>query len=119
MQIKRRNGYFTLSKEQQQQRQDRIARSLIYLVYDHEKIKFSEIKSRARRREISECRQIAMYFLRKHTKLSSSKIGAYFNRDHATVLNSVKQVNNHVLTERDYANKIEDINTLLLNELSL
>jgi len=51
-----------------------------------------EICSKSRKRSIAWPRQVAMYLARCHTDASLEAIGREFNRDHATVLHSVKRI---------------------------
>ena len=50
------------------------------------------IKSRTRRREVVDVRQVAMYLVQKYTRLNLKKTGELFNRDHATVLHAKRRV---------------------------
>ena len=51
-----------------------------------------ELQSRSRRKELTFPRQVGMYLCRKHTETSLAEIGKEFNRDHSTVLHSIKVV---------------------------
>ncbi|NDY43180.1 chromosomal replication initiator protein DnaA [Dissulfurirhabdus thermomarina] len=51
-----------------------------------------DLRSRSRRRAVSWPRQVAMYLARRFTEDSLEAIGRHFNRDHATVLHSVKRI---------------------------
>jgi chromosomal replication initiator protein len=51
-----------------------------------------ELQSRSRKRSLAFPRQVAMYLCRKHTEDSLADIGREFNRDHSTVLHSIKVV---------------------------
>ncbi len=55
-------------------------------------VSIKDLQSRSRKRVITFPRQVAMYLGRKHTKESLANIGRTFNRNHATVLHSVKVV---------------------------
>ncbi len=58
-------------------------------------LKFETMKSKTRKREIVQCRQLAMYFSKQMTKNSLAMIGKHCgNKDHATVLHACKTVNN-------------------------
>ena len=75
--------------------------NLIRLVFHHFNIPFELSKTKSRKREIIICRQFAMYFLRQEFhKLSLQKIGDYFEKDHSTVVYSIKQIND--LVEYDF-----------------
>ena len=51
------------------------------------------MRSRTRVRGIVDVRQVAMYLVDKYTRLTLSKTGQLFNRDHATVVHSKNRVN--------------------------
>ncbi len=55
-------------------------------------VSYRDLQSRSRKRIIAFPRQVAMYLGRKHTEESLGDIGKVFNRNHATVLHSVKVV---------------------------
>lgn len=63
------------------------------------KVSISDMKSRSRKRTLTFPRQVAMYLCRKFTDDSLAEIGRAFNRDHSTVMHSIKKVTN--LTVRD------------------
>ena len=51
-----------------------------------------EMQSRSRKKSITFPRQVAMYLCRKHTQETLVEIGKIFNRDHSTVMHSIKVV---------------------------
>jgi len=55
-------------------------------------VSYKDLQSRSRKKIITFPRQVAMYLGRKHTEESLDQIGKIFNRNHATVLHSVKVV---------------------------
>lgn len=68
------------------------------------------IKSKTRKREIVQARQIAMYFAKSFTKSSLATIGSQIGgKDHATVLHACKQVNNLIDTDKRFKCFIDDI----------
>ncbi len=73
------------------------------------------LKGKQRKREILIPRQIAMYLLRDLTKLSLDEIGAYFGRDHSTVLNAIKRVKTLMQKDSIFKNKITDLKHKLMN----
>ena len=56
------------------------------------KVSIADMKSRSRKRSLAFPRQVAMYLCRKYTEDSLADIGRAFNRDHSTVLHSIKKV---------------------------
>ena len=63
------------------------------------KVSVADMKSRSRKRALAFARQMAMYLCRKYTDDSLAEIGRAFNRDHSTVLHSIKKVT--TLSARD------------------
>jgi chromosomal replication initiator protein len=89
--------------------------SIINTVYDHMGCDVSLIKSKSRDSElIVRPRQVTHYFLKKLTKLSLAQIGEKAgNKDHATILNSVRAVNNLMFSDKSFKAMIEEIEKLL------
>jgi chromosomal replication initiator protein len=56
------------------------------------RVSMQDMKSRSRKKGLTFPRQVAMYLCRKHTQESLADIGKTFNRDHSTVLHSIKIV---------------------------
>ncbi len=77
------------------------------LICCHFSLKPEQIRSRSRKKEIALPRQIAMYFSRKYTDSSLQYIGRQFNRDHATVLHSVKKIDSLIKTSSKFRSQIE------------
>lgn len=68
------------------------------------------LKSKTRKREIVQARQLAMYFAKNYTKSSLATIGQYCGgKDHATVLHACKTVNNLIDTDKVFRNHVEEI----------
>ncbi len=69
------------------------------LVGNQFKVSVTDMQSRSRKKAHTFPRQVAMYLCRKYTEESLADIGRTFNRDHSTVLHSIKVVT--TLTARD------------------
>lgn len=66
------------------------------------------LKSPSRKRELVIARQLHQYFMKMFSKYTLSRIGGYFgNRDHSTVLSSIKQVENMRDTNRHFAAELK------------
>ena len=73
------------------------------IVCDYFDIPIETMKSKTRKREIVQCRQLAMYFSKQMTKNSLAMIGKHCgNKDHATVLHACKTVNNLADTDKRF-----------------
>lgn len=69
----------------------------------------SKLHERTRKREIVEARQLVYWYMIKLTKLSLEDIGRIYGYDHATVLHAKKTVNNLRNTNREYREKLEQV----------
>jgi chromosomal replication initiator protein len=56
------------------------------------KVTVSDLQSKSRKKNIAFPRQVSMYLARKYTELGLLEIGRAFNRDHSTVLHSVRVI---------------------------
>lgn len=65
---------------------------IVKAVAEHFGIKTEDILGKAQTQECAFARQTAMWICRKDLNLSLNAIGKFFNRDHSTVLSSLKQV---------------------------
>ncbi len=80
------------------------------VVCDYFDLPIEMIKSKTRKREIVQARQISMYFAKQLTKSSLASIGASCGgKDHATVLHAFKTVNNLMETDKRFRGFIDEI----------
>ncbi len=59
-------------------------------------IRIGDILGKSQTREFVTPRQLAMYLCRHHLKMSFTKIGDLFKRDHSTVMSGIKRVQNEL-----------------------
>ncbi|SDO47717.1 chromosomal replication initiator protein DnaA [Desulforhopalus singaporensis] len=71
------------------------------------KVSVKELQSKSRKKIVTVPRQIAMYLSRKHTEDSLADIGKLFNRDHSTVLHSIKVVTNKLIRDTSVNAQLE------------
>lgn len=77
---------------------------------DYFDISIEKMNSRTRKREVTQARQIAMYFSKKLTSASLTIIGQECGkRDHATVLHACKTVTNLYETDKQYRSWVDEI----------
>ncbi|MDR4989324.1 MAG: chromosomal replication initiator protein DnaA [Bacteroidales bacterium] len=77
-------------------------------------IPIEKLKSKSRKRETVQARQLAMYFSKQHTKSSLAVIGNKCgNKDHATVLHACKTVKNLIDTDKRFKKYVEDIDNII------
>ncbi|HMW97285.1 MAG TPA: chromosomal replication initiator protein DnaA, partial [Flavobacteriales bacterium] len=73
------------------------------VVCDYFDLPIELLKSKTRKREVVQARQIAMYFAKKMTKNSLASIGAHCGgKDHATGLHACRTVNNLQETDKQF-----------------
>lgn len=73
------------------------------------KVSREELRSRSRKRGIVFPRQVAMYLTRKFTAHSLSEIGGMYNRDHSTVLHSIKTITQQMLQKTSVREQVEQL----------
>ncbi len=80
------------------------------VVCDYFDLPIELMKSKTRKREVVQARQIAMYFAKQYTKSSLATIGARCGgKDHATVLHACKTVNNLMDTDKRFKAYMEEL----------
>ncbi len=77
------------------------------IICSHFSLEVKQICSRSRKKEIALPRQIAMYLSRKYTDCSLQVIGKEFNRDHATVLHSVRKIERQMKISSKFRSQME------------
>jgi chromosomal replication initiator protein len=60
------------------------------------KVSIQDMRSKSRKKTIAFPRQVSMYLARKYTEQGLAEIGKAFNRDHSTVLHSVKVISDAI-----------------------
>jgi len=70
-------------------------------------VSVKDLQSKSRKKIITTPRQIAMYLARKYTEDSLVDIGKTFNRDHSTVLHSIKVVSNKLIRDTSVNAQLE------------
>lgn len=83
-------------------------------VCDFFNIRKDLIQSASRKREIVQARQVTMYFIKKHTELSLSQIGAQVGgRNHATVVHACNTVKDLLEVDKGFRSDLEQIERML------
>jgi len=92
-------------------------RAVIDYVTERYMVSFDEVQSSSRKQNIAEPRQIIHWMLRNrvcYNRLSLNAVGELVgSRDHATVLHSVKAINNWLATDREFRERL----MVMCNEL--
>jgi chromosomal replication initiator protein len=80
------------------------------VVSDYFDLPIELMKSKTRKREVVQARQIAMYFSKSLTKASLANIGLHCGgKDHATVLHACRTVNNLMETDKKFRQYVEEL----------
>jgi chromosomal replication initiator protein len=80
------------------------------VVCDYFDLSIELMKSKTRKREVVQARQIAMYFAKSLTKSSLATIGMHCGgKDHATVLHACRTVNNLMDTDKRFRAYIDEL----------
>jgi chromosomal replication initiator protein len=80
------------------------------VVSDYFDLPIEILKSKTRKREVVQARQITMFFAKKMTKSSLANIGAHCGgKDHATVLHACRTVNNLSETDKQFRGYLHDL----------
>jgi chromosomal replication initiator protein len=80
------------------------------VVCDYFNLPVELMKSKTRKREVVQARQIAMFFAKSLTKSSLATIGMHCGgKDHATVLHACKTVNNLMETDKRFRLYLEEL----------
>ncbi len=73
-----------------------------------------KLKSKSRKRETVQARQLAMYFSKLYTKSSLATIGNKCgNKDHATVLHACKTVKNLIDTDKRFKKYVDELDNMI------
>ena len=76
----------------------------------------TDLLSKSRSSELVKYRQIGMYLMRKYTKMSLARIGKIFDRDHSTVICSIKKVEIYYEIEKKYKYELDELMQVLENK---
>ena len=87
---------------------------IINVVCEYYNVTVEELKSKKRSKDLTHPRHVATWLCRNLTDNSQEQIGkAVGNRDHATVINSIKQINKEMSSDSSTKREIEEIKNIL------
>ncbi len=88
------------------------------LVANHFNLDVDILQSKSRKRNIVTARQLAMFFVKKHTNHSLKSIGkAFGGRDHSTVIYSCRTVNDLIDSDKSFQLIVEELEKKLTMSL--
>jgi chromosomal replication initiator protein len=80
-------------------------------------ISLEDIFGKSQSRDAVIPRQVAMFLCRQNLKMSFTKIGDYFKRDHSTVMSSIRKVHKELASTE--SNLVDDLNAITKKLLTL
>ncbi len=89
--------------------------AMIRTIFKYHNMQWKDIAVRCRKRELVDVRHIVNYFLTVKKEFSLQYIASIFETDHCVVINSRKQVESWITTDKSFKEKIIDIATLIIN----
>lgn len=86
------------------------------MVGAHFKIRMADLKSSSRYKPIVTARQVAMFLIKKYLNKSLQDIGrAFGGRDHTTVINALRKIENQLTQNSDLKNDINELERQIQN----
>ncbi len=83
---------------------------IVKVVSEHMNISEEDIRSKKRSQDIATARQIVMYLCREYTVLALKSIGnAVGGKDHATVINGIKRIEEKIISDPSFKASIDTI----------
>lgn len=89
---------------------------IIAKIADYYNITPEEVVGKGKTTNVVNARQMAIYLIRKLTGLTLEQIGEAMNRDHSTVLHSIRKVEESLAKDPDMADTIRDITANITNK---
>ena len=75
-----------------------------------------DILGKGKTKNIAAARQMATYLMRKLTTLTLEEIGGVMNRDHTTILHSIRKIEDSVNTDAALSDTVRDITANIMNK---
>ena len=75
-----------------------------------------DILGKGKTKSIAAARQMATYLMRKLTTLTLEEIGGVLNRDHSTILHSIRKIEESVNTDAALSDTVRDITANIMNK---
>ena len=75
-----------------------------------------DILGKGKTKSIAAARQMATYLMRKLTTLTLEEIGGVLNRDHSTILHSIRKIEESINTDAALSDTVRDITANIMNK---
>ncbi len=89
--------------------------NILSIVAGYYNISVKDLNSKIRRSDVCKARSIAMYLMKKINSLNFQEIGKIFNRNHSTVISSLRNVNEWLNNDKKVPAELSDIKTRIKN----
>ena len=83
---------------------------------DYYNIEPDQIFGKGKTKNVAAARQMSIYLMRKLTGLTLEEIGSVLNRDHSTILHSIRKVEESVNTDPSVSDTVRDITANIMNK---
>lgn len=93
--------------------------TIIDTVLDYFNQTREDVFRRTKKREVTETRQIMVYFLKKYCLLSEKELAQDFGRHRSSIWNSIIKVNNYIDTDEVFRNSINDMDKTFTNMMEM
>ena len=111
--MKKHNEFHDLLLESKNKHSNELASFILKAVGIFYQVEEDYYVMKTRKREIIEARQMSMYMIRRHTDLTLKKIAKFYERDHATVLHSIKKIEDYKFYDKHVRREIKDIEYMI------
>ena len=91
-------------------------RYIIEKVADFYDVKPDEVMGKGKTKNVANARQMSFYLIRKLTSLTLEQIGEAMNRDHSTVLYSIRKVEENLNNDPKLVDAVHDITANITNK---
>lgn len=79
-------------------------------------IRRDDILSQRRNRDIAVPRQLAIYLTRELAKLSTTRIGIAFGRDHSTIMHACRKTAESIAADKEFARIVDEITCAIMEK---
>lgn len=93
--------------------ENKFIKAVFTAVSDVTGVSIPNILKDSRKREIVDARKLAVYFVKKGTRLSLSKTAVIFNKDHATIIHNCKGFEALYVTDKAFKHNADRVHTML------
>lgn len=118
--MKRKNDLFArMSKSRLIAEQELFCDIVFKELEEHFLVDSDYILNKTRKREYVWARQLGMFIISKHTKISLSDIGRMYNKDHATVIHAKRVIEEQMEVSKKTKSEVKSIESKILSKFGI